>query len=208
VKAHRHLTVAAVGAALALCSAAVAAGGPWVRLTDRPEGFSLAVPQSMYFVPNSVAKVRGIIAQLTRQSQARVAAVYSQIIGSSDVSRFVYEGFFFTPSAPVRPLFTLAVAQTSAANTSAGGLAKVAAASASSLRNQGATVTTAKVVTLPTGPAALDEATQVVGGVKTLLASYVIGHGGTVYQLTLRTSASTRASLSTFDTIAKRFAFA
>ena len=108
----------------------------------------------------------------------------------------------------MQPLFTLAVAQTSPANTTRSGLAKAATGAASALRRQGGTVTMAKVVTLPAGPAALDEVTQVSGGVKTLLVYYVIGHGGTVYQLTFRTSATTRAGLSTFDTIAKRFAFA
>jgi hypothetical protein len=208
VKASLHFIFVAVVATLAVCSTAGAARGEWVTLTDKPEGFSLTVPKASYFVPNSVSKVQAIISLLAKRNQAGVAQVYAQIIGSSDVTKFVYEGFFFTPSAPVQPLFTLAVAQTRPANTTRSGLAKVATGWASALRKEGATVTTAKVVTLPAGRAALDEAVEVLGGVETLLVNYDIGHGGTIYQLTFRTSATTRESLSTFDTIAKRFAFA
>jgi hypothetical protein len=207
----RRFQLALAGLVLSLLAAAAtagAAGGQWVTLTDKYEGFSLTVPKSIFFVPNSKEKVKTIIAELTKQNQAGVAAVYSQIIGSSDVSKFVYEGFFFTPSATVQPLFTLAAAQTVPANTTRSGLAEVAASEAGALRGQGATVSSAKVVTLPAGPAATIEATQEVSGAKTLLVEYVIGNKNRIYLLVFRTAASTRAQLSTFETIARRFAFA
>ena len=195
-------------AVVGVSAATAAPGGRWVTLTDKPEGFSLTLPKSSYFVPNSVAKVKAITSNLTEHNQAGVAAVYTQILATSDVTKFVYEGFFFTPAAPVQPLFTLAVATTRPVNTTKNGLEAVAVGSADALRREGATVTAAKVVALPVGPAALDQAVEVAGGVKTLVAYYVIGHGRTVYQLTFRTPDGTRAGLTTFETIAKRFAFA
>jgi hypothetical protein len=161
----------------------------------------------MYFVPNSVAKVKAIISELTKQNQAGVAAVYSQIITSSDVTKFWYEGFFFTPNAAVQPLFTLAIAKTLPANTTGAGLAKIAAGSAASLRRQLYDVTAAKVVALPEGSAAFDEATLDRSNVNSLVVIYTVGHGDHIYQLTFRTDATSRASLSTFDTVAKRLAF-
>jgi hypothetical protein len=210
VNACRKLA-AGVIAALAVCAPASAAKAQWVTLTDKYEGFSLTVPKSMYFVPNSVAKVKTIVKQLTQQNQAGAAAVYTQILagGSKDITPFVYQGFFLTPSASVQPLFTLAAATTPKTNTTAAGLTRIAASSAAALRaKNGATILAAKLVTLPAGPAALVEASEVSGGVKTLLVVYTIGDGSRIYQLTFRTDAATKASLATFDTIAKRFGFA
>jgi hypothetical protein len=203
------LRVTAVAAvfALVVCTAAGAAGGQWVTLTDKPEGFALTVPKSIFVVPNSPAKVKAIITRLKKENQAGVASVYSQILSSSDVTKFVYEGFFLEQSSPVQPLFTLGVDRTVAANTTRSGLAKVAAAEASSLRGGGATVTASKVVSLPAGPAAYVDANQTVSGAKTRLVEYVIGHGDLVYLLTFRTTGA-GTDLSVFNTIAKRFAFA
>lgn len=197
--------------ALAICAPASAASGKWVTLTDKYEGFALTVPKSMYFVPNSVAKVKGIIKQLTQQNQAGPAAVYTQILGSGskNITPYVYQGFFYTPSAPVQPLFTLAAATTSQANTTSAALTKSAASSAAALRSKtGATILASKLVKLPAGHAAFIEATETSGGAKTLLVVYTIGDGSRIYQLTFRTDAGTKASLATFDTIARRFAFA
>jgi hypothetical protein len=199
--------LAVCGTAFALCASA-AAGGKWVTQTDTPEGFAITVPASLYFVPNSAAKVKSIVAQLKQQNQAAVASVYSQIIESSDVTKFVYEGFIYTPSAPVQPLFTLAVFHTDAANTTPSGLAAVARSSASALQKKGATILTTKVVTLPVGQAGFVQANEGSGATKTLLETYIIGHGSRLYELTFRTTAGSRAGLPTFETITKRFAFA
>jgi hypothetical protein len=188
-----------------LSASAAAAGGKWVTQTDKPEGFAITVPTSLWFVPNSVAKVKGIVLQLEGQNNAGAAAVYSQILDSSDVTKFVYEGFFYTLTASVQPLFTLAVLGTTAINTTPSALSALAKSSASALQKKGDSNVSAKVVTLPAGHAALVEATE-PGKTATLLVQYTIGAGTRLYQLTFRTEASTKASLSTFQTIAKRFA--
>ena len=206
----RRFQIAFAGFALAVLAAvtcASATGGQWVKLTDKPEGFALTVPNSMFFVPNSVAKVKAIITKLKQQNEAGTAAVYSQIIGSSDVTKFVYEGFFYSPSATVQPLFTLGVFRTPAANTTPTGLAAVANSAASTLRAKGATIVSAKVVKLPAGGAARIQAEEGSGAAKSFLEIYMVGDGTRVYELTFRTGAS-RASLATFESIAKRFAFA
>jgi hypothetical protein len=207
IRRRLELVLPAVLATLVVCATAAAAGGQWVTLTDKPEGFSLTVPKAIFFVPNSPAKVKAIITQLKKENQAGVASVYSQILGSSDVTKFVYEGFFLDQSSSVQPLFTLAVDGTVPANTTRSGLANVAKAEANALRGKGATVTASKVVTLPAGAAAYVEASQTVSGTKTKLVEYVIGHGNRVYLLTFRTTAA-GADLSTFNTIAKRFSIA
>jgi hypothetical protein len=207
VRGRCHVFLLCLLAALAITTTAGAAGGKWVTQTDKPEGFAITVPTSLWFVPNSVAKVKAIELQLAQQNNAGAAAVYAEIRKSSDVTKFVYEGFFYTPSATVQPLFTLAVLGTAAANTTPSALSALAKSSASALQKKGDSIVAAKVVTLPAGHAALVEATE-PGTTKTLLVQYTIGAGSRVYQLTFRTDAKSKASLATFQTIAKRFALA
>ena len=193
--------------ALAFCGVANAAKAPWVTLVDKPEGFELTVPKSVFLVPNSVAKVRSIINQLEAQKQSQIAHVYSTIINSTNVTLFVFEAFIYSPSASIQPTVTLAVGRTPAVNT-VKDVATTAEAVARGYAAKGAKILDSKVVTLPAGLAAFVELSVATGASAALVEIYVVAHGRRLYELSFATDASTRSDATTFTAIARQFAFA
>lgn len=209
--AWRVVVLAAV-TAVVVSSAATAATVRWALWTNPGKGFHIAIPETWFVVPNTVAGVKADVTKLAKENAAQVAAVYTDLIDTSTartaLERDSFQAFAYA-DLPTLTDVTVTVARTKASYTSAKGLALVASAGKAGKIVPGK-IDAARVVKLPGGPAAYIEGTRAESGNTLDFAMYVFGRGTSLYEVYFVADAKApdiAATSKTIATIAQSFKF-
>jgi hypothetical protein len=206
--------VALLGSALLLAGGAAAATTPSAtQYRDRANGYSVTVPPKWYAVPRSVAAVNRTIALLKQQKKADLAKAYGFFLtaaGKTELKAYKFQAFYFDgpTSSPVPIQVSIQVAKGPRAYKAAD-LAAAGAAYANALtKDNNATVTTPKLITLPAGKAEFLTGTIPRGdGVSSGFELYVLIHSGKLYALNFEIDALVLSQAKVFRSIAEHFAF-
>jgi hypothetical protein len=187
------------------------AAAPWEAWTNAGEGFRITIPKDWFLVPNTVARVETQIKQATAKNDAAVAQAYESFIATTaaraKLGRYAFEAFAYS-TYPDPIIVTVGIVRTTAANTSAHGLAIISSGEASDARAHGLSVAKAGVVKLHAGEAAYMSGTLPGQSKNTIdFADYAIARGTLLYQVSFTADARIAGAESTFSTIAQLFAF-
>jgi hypothetical protein len=207
----RIVALAAV-TALVVSATATAATVKWALWTNPDKGFHIAIPETWFVVPNTVAGVKGDVTKLAKENAAQVAAVYTDLISTSKartaLERDSFQAFAYA-DLPTLTDVTVTVARTKATYTSAKGLTLVASAGKAGKIVPGK-IETARVVKLPGGPAAYIDGTRATTAGTVDFALYVFGRGTDLYEVyfvAAATGPDIAATSKTIAAIAQSFAF-